>query len=97
MKEDEATRYKNERPARCRKPVLHKVRHKKCNFYGWVAGATAMVLGYFVAEAYVMGFGASVALVEVPANLLQVASGALVGIPITRALRKRIPTPLLSR
>ena len=64
---------------------------------GWVAGATAMVLGYFVAEAYIMGFGVSVALVEVPANLLQVTSGALVGIPITRALRKRIPTSLLSR
>jgi len=28
MKEDEATRYENERPARCRKPVLHKVRYK---------------------------------------------------------------------
>ena len=64
---------------------------------GWVAGAIAMILGYFVAEAYIMGFGVSVALVEVPANLLQVASGALVGIPITRALRKRIPTPLLTR
>ena len=60
----------------------------------WAAGATAMVLGYFVVEAYIMGFGISAALVEVPANLLQVGSGALVGIPITRVLRKRISTSL---
>jgi len=61
----------------------------------WAAGATAMVLGYFLAEAYIMGFGVSAALIEVPANLLQVVSGAVVGIPITRALRKRIPLPHL--
>jgi uncharacterized membrane protein len=58
---------------------------------GWAVGASAMVLGYFAAEAYIMSFGVSAALVEVPANLLQVASGGLVGIPIARALRKRIP------
>lgn len=62
---------------------------------GWAAGATAMVLGYFVAEAYVMGLGVSAALVEVPANLLQVGSGAIVGIPVARASRKRIPLPSL--
>jgi len=64
---------------------------------GWGVGATAMVLGYFLAEAYIMGFGAGAALVEVPANLLQVGSGALVGIPVARVLRKRIPSPLLNR
>lgn len=63
---------------------------------GWAAGATAMVLGYFVAEAYIMGFGVSVALIEVPANLLQVVFGGVVGIPIARALRKRLPLPNLT-
>ena len=63
---------------------------------GWAAGATAMVLGYFVAEAYIMGFGVSAALIEVPANLLQVVSGGVVGIPIARALRKRLPLPNLT-
>jgi len=60
----------------------------------WAVGATAMVLGYFMAEAYIMGFGVSAALIEVPANLLQVGAGALVGIPIVRALRKRITPPI---
>ncbi len=57
---------------------------------GWAAGASVMILGYFVVEAFIMGFGVTAALVEVPANLLQVGSGAIVGIPVARMLRKRI-------
>jgi len=64
---------------------------------GWAVGAVAMVLGYFVAEAYIMGFGVGAALIEVPANLLQVTSGAIIGIPVTRILRRRIDLPQLLR
>jgi len=64
---------------------------------GWALGAVAMVLGYFLVEAYVMGFGVGAALLEVPANLLQVVSGAVIGIPLTRLLRKRVQLPYLTR
>ncbi|MDH5703323.1 MAG: ECF transporter S component [Aigarchaeota archaeon] len=56
----------------------------------WAAGATAMVLGYFIIETLFFG-GVPAALVEIPSNLLQVFSGAVVGIPLAQALRKAIP------
>jgi len=56
----------------------------------WAAGATAMVLGYFIVETLFFG-GVPAALVEVPSNLLQVFSGAIVSIPLAQALRKTIP------
>jgi len=62
---------------------------------GWFVGAVAMVSGYFLAEAYVMGFGVPAALVEVPSNIIQVASGAIVAIPLARGLRNRIPKILI--
>ena len=49
-----------------------------------------MVLGYFVVETMLYGFGA--ALAELPGNLLQAASGLLVGIPLARALRRVVST-----
>lgn len=55
----------------------------------WAVGATAMVLGYFTVESVFFG-GVAAALVEVPSNLLQVFSGAVVGIPLAQALRKTI-------
>ena len=64
---------------------------------GWAAGAAAMVLGYFVVQTYIMGFGLGAALIEIPPNLLQVGAGALIGIPAARTLRKRIPLPNLAK
>ena len=64
---------------------------------GWAAGAAAMVLGYFLVETYIMGFGLGAALFEIPSNLLQVGAGALIGIPAARTLRKRIPLPNLTK
>ena len=57
----------------------------------WAAGATAMVLGYFIVETLFFG-GAAAASVEIPSNILQVVSGAVVSIPLAQALRKAIPT-----
>ncbi|MGD0204176.1 MAG: ECF transporter S component [Candidatus Bathyarchaeia archaeon] len=54
-----------------------------------IAGAE-MVSGYFLAEF----FGLSLrwaALGEVPFNILQIAAGGIVGIPIAIILRKRLP------
>jgi len=62
---------------------------------GWFVGAVAMVSGYFLAEAYAMGLGVPAALVEVPGNTIQVLSGAIVAIPLARALRNRIPKILI--
>ncbi len=62
---------------------------------GWFVGAIAMLSGYFLAEAYMMGFGVPAALVEVPGNSIQVLSGAIVAIPLARALRNRIPKILI--
>lgn len=56
----------------------------------WAAGATAMVLGYFIVETLFFG-GAPAASAEVPFNLLQVFSGAVVSIPLAQTLRKAIP------
>ena len=55
----------------------------------WGVGATAMVLGYFIVETLFFG-GAPAASVEVPSNLVQVFSGAVVSIPLAQGLRKAI-------
>jgi uncharacterized membrane protein len=65
------------------------------DFLGWFVGAVAMVTGYFLVEAYVMGFGVPAALVEVPSNTIQVLSGAVIAIPLARGLRNRIPKILI--
>ena len=53
-----------------------------------IAGAE-MVIGYFLVEVYLWGI--SGALLEVPANIVQITVGGLVGIPIALILRKRLP------
>jgi len=62
---------------------------------GWLVGALVMVSGYFLTEAYVMAFGVPAALVEVPSNMVQVLSGAVIAIPLARGLRNRIPKILI--
>jgi len=62
----------------------------------WIIGSAIMVLGYFIAEAYVMGLGPFPAAVEVPGNIFQAVLGGIVGIPLSRVLRKRLPSILTS-
>lgn len=62
----------------------------------WIIGSATMVLGYFVAEAYVMGLGPLSAAVEIPGNIFQVALGGVVGIPLSRVLRKHLSSILTS-
>jgi uncharacterized membrane protein len=54
-----------------------------------VVAGTEMVVGYFLVEVYLWGFGS--ALAEVPANIAQIAIGGLVGIPVALVLRRRLP------
>jgi len=65
------------------------MRGKKTVFLvvAWVVGGVEMVLGYFVAEYFFLGYGAA-AYAEVPFNLVQMAVAGLVGIPVSLALRR---------
>jgi len=49
-------------------------------------GGAWMVLGYFVAEAYVLRVGVGAAATEVPGNVFQVVGGAIVAIPVALTL-----------
>ena len=54
-----------------------------------VAAGAEMVVGYFLFEVYLWGMGS--ALAEVPANIVQIAVGGLIGIPVAIVLRRRLP------
>jgi len=56
----------------------------------WIVGGFEMVLGYFTVQVFIKGFNA--ALVEVPFNLVQMAVGGIVGIPLSTAVRRYLPT-----
>jgi uncharacterized membrane protein len=58
----------------------------------WVIGGAVMVTGYFVAEAYVMGLGPASAAGEVLFNIFQVVFRGAIGIPLSRVLRKSLPS-----
>ena len=55
----------------------------------WFAGALVLVGGYFVAEAYFLGFGVPAAIAEIWINIPQ-ALGSAIGIPIYLAVKDRI-------
>ena len=70
------------------------ITNKKSAFRDVLAVAVAgceMILGYLFAEAYILQMGWETALLEVPGNIVQVAIGGLVGIPIAYVVRKRLP------
>jgi uncharacterized membrane protein len=62
---------------------------------GWAAGSVVMVLGYFLAESFIIALlfgsssftGVAAATGEVPFNILQVVGGGAVGIPVSIGLR----------
>ena len=56
-----------------------------------VLAGCAMVLGYFLVEAYILQWGLAGALAEVPGNVAQITIGGLVGIPLANILRRRLP------
>jgi uncharacterized membrane protein len=58
-------------------------------FLAMVVGGAIVVGGYLIAGTILVGFGA--ALTEVPLNLVQVAVGAVVGVPLFAAVRQAYP------
>jgi uncharacterized membrane protein len=54
----------------------------------WFVGALVMVLGYFVVQVFMYGFGA--ALAEAPFNLVQMTVAGVVGIPVSIAVKDRL-------
>lgn len=69
----------------------------------WLVGGSVVVGGYFVAEAFLFGlvFGASVApglayaIGEFPFNILQAVGAGAVGIPLSRYLKRSLPSILV--
>lgn len=59
----------------------------------WVVGAAAMMAVYFLGESLVLT-GLGPALTELPFNLIQNVAGAIVGIPLTLAVRQAYPPVL---
>jgi uncharacterized membrane protein len=57
-----------------------------------VVGGAIVVVGYLLAGTILMGFGA--ALTEIPLNIIQVAAGAIVSVPLFAAVRQAYP-PIL--
>jgi uncharacterized membrane protein len=53
-------------------------------------GGSEMILGYFLAEFYILSVRWG-ALAEVPGNIFQIVAGGIVGIPVALVLRKRLP------
>ncbi len=70
----------------------------------WLSGSVLMVSGYFAAESYFIGLvfgtsnlpGIAAALLELPFNVLQVFAGGLIGIPVSRNLKKSLPSILFA-
>ncbi len=56
-----------------------------------IIGGAAMIMGYFLVEAYPLGWGIAGALTEVPGNILQIVIGGILGIPISHIIRRRLP------
>jgi uncharacterized membrane protein len=54
----------------------------------WAVGGALMVLGYFIVQVFMYGFGAAV--VEAPFNLVQMLASGVIGIPISQGLKSRL-------
>ncbi len=68
--------------------VLDEKQGIKKLILAWFFGGFEMVAGYFIVQYYMYGFSA--ALVEAPANIVQMAVGGIIGIPLAAALKQRI-------
>jgi uncharacterized membrane protein len=67
-----------------KKKIYHDV-------FGVVVAGAEMVIGYFLVELFVFQWGLGGALAEVLPNIVQIAIGGIVGIPVALVLRRRLP------
>lgn len=56
-----------------------------------VVAGSEMIVGYFLVELYPLQWGLGGALAEVPPNIAQIVIGGLVGIPVAKIVRRRLP------
>jgi uncharacterized membrane protein len=56
-----------------------------------IVAGVEMVVGYFLAEYYTLGWTFEMALSEIPLNIVQIVLGGIVGIPVAVIIRKRLP------
>jgi uncharacterized membrane protein len=61
------------------------------DIFAAIVAGFEMILGYFLAEYYALGWTFEQALAEIPFNVVQVVIGGLVGIPVAIIIRKRLP------
>lgn len=61
---------------------------KKYLYVSCLIGGSLMVTGYFLYEAFILGYGVIAAAVEIPFNIGQMTVGGLVSVPILQYLRK---------
>ncbi len=66
------------------------------DLFAVVVAGSEMIIGYFLFELYLPGFGWAGALAEFPGNTAQIAIGGLVGLPLASLLRRRLPEILKS-
>ena len=55
-----------------------------------IVGGGEMVIGNFLGEAFIMGYGVPAALTEIPGNIIQMLVGGVIGIPLSLAVRRYI-------
>ncbi|MCK5587379.1 MAG: ECF transporter S component [Candidatus Lokiarchaeota archaeon] len=59
-------------------------------------GGSCMVIGYFVAEYWLLGFGTA-AFVEIPFNIGQMTIGGIIAIPVSQSLKRALPFLIASQ
>lgn len=59
---------------------------------GIAIGGAVMISGYFLAESFLLGVGVAAASVEVPGNLFQIILGGVIGIPLSAAVKRFVPS-----
>jgi uncharacterized membrane protein len=55
-----------------------------------VIAGIEMISGYFLVEAFILGWGIEGALLELPGNVAQIVVGGIIGVPIALVLRRRL-------
>ncbi len=56
-----------------------------------VVAGTEMIVGYFIAEYFFLPSGQALAAVDLPVNIIQIAVGGVVGVPVGYFVRRSLP------
>jgi len=62
-----------------------------CATIAIMIGGFEMVLGYFLYETIALGYPATLALLEVPFNIVQMLAGLIIAVPIMHAIQRIFP------